>query len=222
MAPRSGPAIKPRKSPPRERCVFINCPFDTAYSPLFDAIVLTTVSCGYLPRCGLETGDVSVPRMDRILEALNASYYSIHDLSRCKGEGDDNLARFNMPLEFGIAFDKAYPPTRLPRNHDWLVLLPREHYYRRCISDLGAYDLRMHDNTVESIVPAVMSWLKTRPNARSVLGPDAVLKQFKPFQEQLDKLREVWRFDNLPWKDLVADCPPLRAAPGSTKRTSSR
>lgn len=218
MTSRSEAPIKARKSPPRERCVFINCPFDAAYLPLFDAIVLTTVSCGYEPRCALETGDVSVPRMDRIVDALNASYYSIHDLSRCKGEGDDNLARFNMPLEFGIAFDKAYPPTRSPRNHDWLVLLPREHYYRRCISDLGAYDLRMHDNTVESIVPAVMSWLKTRPNARSIAGLEDVLKQFKPFQEQLEDLRKVW-IDNLPWTDLVRVARRCAPAPASTKRT---
>jgi hypothetical protein len=219
MAPRSGPAIKPRGSPPRERSVFINCPFDTAYLPLFDAIVLTTVSCGYEPRCALETGDVSVPRMDRILEALNASIYSIHDLSRCKGEGDDNLARFNMPLEFGIAFDKAYPPTRRRAKHDWVVLLPKGHYYCRCISDLSAYDLKTHENTVESIVPALMSWLKTRPNAQRVPEPEDVLRQFKPFQEQLDALRRVW-FDNLPWKDLVQIA--RKCAPASTKRTSSR
>ncbi len=94
--------------------------------------------------------------MDRIYEALNSSKYSIHDLSRCKGEGDDNVARFNMPLEFGIAFGKGYP-HKGRRLHHWLVLLPKEHFYRRCVSDLGAYDLSTHDNTVKSIVQPVMS-----------------------------------------------------------------
>ena len=154
--------------------------------------------------------------MDRIYEALSSSQYSIHDMSRCKGEGDENLARFNMPLEFGMAFDRAYPPSRIPRNHDWLVLLPKEHYYRRCISDLGAYDLRTHDNTVESIVPAVMSWLKTRPNARAVPGPDDVLRQFKPFQEKLDPIRKKWfTNENVPWRDVIAaarECAPTSRA----------
>ncbi len=41
--------------------------------------------------------------MERVVEAMRASKYSIHDLSRCQGEGDANLARFKMSLEFGIA-----------------------------------------------------------------------------------------------------------------------
>ena len=46
MAVRARPPAKARKSPDPARSVFINCPFDAAYQPLFDAIVLTTVSCG--------------------------------------------------------------------------------------------------------------------------------------------------------------------------------
>ena len=30
----------------RDRCLFINCPFDDQFKPLFDAIVFTSVSCG--------------------------------------------------------------------------------------------------------------------------------------------------------------------------------
>jgi hypothetical protein len=35
----------------------------------------------------------------RILRTLSNSKYSIHDLSRFTGEGVENIARFNMPLE---------------------------------------------------------------------------------------------------------------------------
>lgn len=90
-------ALDPSKS------VFINCPFDADYAPLFDAIVFATVCCGFMPRSALESGTVSEPRLARILQALFSSKYSIHDLSRCAGEGSDNLARFNMPLELGMA-----------------------------------------------------------------------------------------------------------------------
>src|SRR6188508_2187931 len=39
-----------RAAPDPARSVFINCPFDPEYRPLFDAIVFATVSCKYVPR----------------------------------------------------------------------------------------------------------------------------------------------------------------------------
>ncbi len=80
------------------KSVFINCPFDKDFALNFDAIVFATACCGFLPRSALESGDVAVTRLERIKRALFTSKYSIHDLSRCKGEGDEQLARFNMPL----------------------------------------------------------------------------------------------------------------------------
>lgn len=91
------PAVVPSKS------VFINCPYDAEFEPLFDAIVFAATCCGFWPRSALESGSVAESRMKRIESAVLSSKYSIHDLSRCKGEGDENLARFNMPLERGIA-----------------------------------------------------------------------------------------------------------------------
>jgi hypothetical protein len=32
-----------------DRNVFINCPFDSAYRPLFEAIAFATADCGYHP-----------------------------------------------------------------------------------------------------------------------------------------------------------------------------
>jgi hypothetical protein len=65
------------------KSVFINCPFDRDFAPLFDAIVFATVCCGFLPRSALESGTVAEPRMERITRAIFASKYSIHDLSLC-------------------------------------------------------------------------------------------------------------------------------------------
>jgi len=39
--------------------VFVNCPFDTQYKPLFEAIVFTVFACGFQPRCALEIDDAS-------------------------------------------------------------------------------------------------------------------------------------------------------------------
>ena len=34
--------------------MFINCPFDAVYEPLFDAIVFAVYDCGFIARCALE------------------------------------------------------------------------------------------------------------------------------------------------------------------------
>src|SRR3954453_17687616 len=103
--------------------VFINCPFDEAYSPLFDAIVFTVVCCGFQPRSAIDSGSTGEPRLTRITKALFASRYSVHDLTRCSGEGAENLARFNMPLELGMAIARSLmaPPDQ---PHEWMAMTP--------------------------------------------------------------------------------------------------
>jgi hypothetical protein len=181
------------QSPP-EHSVFINCPFDDDYLPLFDAIVFATLTSGYVPRCALESGSVSIARMDRIFDALNGSNYSIHDLSRCRGEGSANLARFNMPLEFGIAFDRSYVRTNGRRPHDWLVLLPQDHFYKAVISDLNGYDVPTHTGTVKSVIVRVVAWLAMRQPHKQppVESPGRVLEHFPKFAEAMRALRDEW------------------------------
>jgi hypothetical protein len=101
-------ALDPAKS------VYINCPFDAEYSVLFDAVLFSAVCCGFMPRSALESGSVAEPRLSRITRALFSCRYSIHDLSRSTGAGSENLARFNMPLELGMALARRFmvlPPT---------------------------------------------------------------------------------------------------------------
>ncbi len=59
--------------------------------------------------------------MARIVRALANSKYLIHDLSRCTGEGIENVARFNMPLELGMAMARRLLETssRLLADRVW-------------------------------------------------------------------------------------------------------
>jgi hypothetical protein len=184
------------------KAVFINCPFDSDFEPFLDAIVFACVCCGLTPRSALETGTTSTPRVDRIVQALFTSKYSIHDLSRCKGEGSEQLARFNMPLELGMAMTLRFMPTKRKLSHDWLALVPAGHAYLRFVSDLRAYDLVTYDGTVQDLVPKVMAWLATRHDVASMLYPDEVLEKLVKFQAAKAELKQKWRGD-VPWADLV-------------------
>ena len=95
--------MKSRPLPAFENSVFINCPFDSGYQDLMLAIVFSVAAHGFVPRSARETEGDPEPRFSRILTTIARLKYSIHDLSRSTGEGGDNLARFNMPLELGMA-----------------------------------------------------------------------------------------------------------------------
>jgi hypothetical protein len=185
----------------RELSVFINCPYDADYRPVFDAVVYATLCCGFLPRCAIETGCAAVPRMDRITQAILSSKYSVHDLCRCRGEGDANLARFNMPVELGVSMAQRFGPNGA-ENHDWLLLVPEGSQYVRFLSDLAGFDPKENDGTVETIIPAVMSWLATRPDAVRVPTPAEVLRNLPKFLREKAALADAWKGE-VPWPDIL-------------------
>jgi hypothetical protein len=185
----------------RTKAVFINCPYDAEFEPTFDAIVFATACCGFMPRSAVESGTKAESRMERIVQPIFSSKYSIHDLSRCRGEGSELLARFNMPLELGIAMARRYMTPKKTR-HDWLLLVPEGHLYLKFASDLAAFDPICYDGKPESVVPGVMGWLVTRPEASETPSPEAVLAELPRFQAEKARLQKEWR-GKLPWADLV-------------------
>jgi hypothetical protein len=169
---------------------------------LFDAIIFVVASCGFLPRSALESGTIADSRIERIARAIFSSKYSIHDLSKCKGEGSEQLARFNMPLELGIAMARRYGQPRDALKHDWLVLVPQGHNYAKFVSDLAGFDPQQYDGSVANLVRQVMMWLATRPDAVKAPTPKDVLDALPRFMAKKQDLRGQWG-DQVPWADVV-------------------
>lgn len=180
------------------KSVFINCPFDPEYAPLFDAMIFATVCCGFTPRSAIESESVGEPRMDRILHAIFESRYSVHDLSRCTGEGTSNFARFNMPLELGMVLARQF---RDP-DHEWLLLVPDGQHHLPFVSDLRAYDPATHDGSIKGVVRALMVWLTTRPDALAGVTPSQVLEALPAFDQATKDLFQSWH-GRPPWSESV-------------------
>jgi len=193
---------KPKTKTDPLKSVFINCPFDDDFEPLFEAIIFAIACCGFDPRSALESGTVADSRLERITQALFSSKYSIHDLSRCKGEGDERLARFNMPLELGIAIARRYVSLGEPDEHNWLLLVPQGHHYAKFISDLAGFDPKQHDGTVEAVVRAVVSWLVTQGEGIAVRTPKQTLDALPAFLAEIGQLKEHWGKEP-PWDYIV-------------------
>jgi hypothetical protein len=182
------------------KAVFINCPYDAKFAPLSDAIFFSIVCAGFIPITANVVGDPSIARPVRILEAVLKSRYSLHDLSRCYGEGDENLARFNMPLELGMAMAWSYVLERASLKHGWNVLVPAGRNLDKLASDLGAYDLKSHNETQLEVVRRVIVWLEPLGGAvANVPTPPQVMSALPVFEEQMQTLVEAYGED-VPWR----------------------
>ena len=88
----------------RSEDVFINCPFDEGYSPIFSAIVFAVIELGFVARCARETDDSGEVRLAKIERIIEECKFGIHDISEVGLDPVNNLPRFNMPLELGLFF----------------------------------------------------------------------------------------------------------------------
>jgi hypothetical protein len=176
--------------PSYERSVFLNCPFDDSFAPLFHAAVLTIEALGFTPRCARETEGESDPRIDRIARGLRESKYSIHDLSRFQGEGVDNISRFNMPLELGMAVSMRYQGKVSGIPHNWVALVPPGFVHQKFISDLGGFDPPWHEQTAVTIIRAVAGWLMIQPDfTPPAPSPRRILAAYPKMQELVEQAK---------------------------------
>ena len=75
--------------------VFINCPFDSGYRSIFNAIVFTVYDLGFVARCALEEDDAADFRLSKIERIIEECKFGINDLSAVALDAATNLPRFN-------------------------------------------------------------------------------------------------------------------------------
>ena len=172
----------------REDSVFLNCPFDPEYKPLFDAIAFIVVLAGYKLRCATERSDAGEQRLTKIIELIKASRYSIHDLSRTELDRSSGLPRFNMPIEVGIALGAKHLGTKTQRDHQMLVLDKEKYAYQKSASDLAGADIRAHANDQEKAIRAVRDFLSDHGNKGALKGADFFITAFRAYEALLPRL----------------------------------
>lgn len=145
--------------PPFERSVFINCPFDEDYEPILQAILFCVVYLGFAPRIARERADSAEVRVEKIVELIEASKFSIHDLSRSQAAAAGEFYRLNMPFEFGI--DWACRRWRGGERADkrLLVLEEKPYRYQAALSDIAGCDIQYHKADFQVAVRKVRNWL---------------------------------------------------------------
>jgi hypothetical protein len=170
-----------------ERSVFINCPFDEAYAPIFEANVFTVIVCGFRPLCARSRLDSSEFRLDKVLDLIAASRYSIHDVSRVELDEGSALPRFNMPLELGLDLGcKRFSPSR--KNKSLLIFDAQPYRFQKYISDIGGQDVASHRNDPALAVASIRNWLRAESGRSDLPGPAALNVRYENFKRDLPRI----------------------------------
>ncbi|MDA2916001.1 hypothetical protein MYX64_04040 [Nitrospinae bacterium AH_259_B05_G02_I21] len=170
--------------------VFINCPFDDDYEPLFHSIVFAVHDAGFIARCALEVSDATKNILASIMRIISDCKYGIHDISLTELDKDNKLPRFNMPLELGIFFGCERFGVGKHRKKSCLVLDREPYRYQKFISDIAGREVRPHGNEQKQVIREVRNWLRTASRRTTIPGGEVIWKRFNQFERDLPDICE--------------------------------
>lgn len=176
------------------KSVFINCPFDAKYQPLFRAMVFVVLRAGFYARSALEESDSGEVRLTKIYRIVEECRFGIHDLSRT--ESHSGWPRFNMPFELGLFLAAKHFGTDEQDRKISLVFERTAHSYERFISDIKGQDVEAHQNDPRRMVTIIRNWLATNASGSAIPGGAALWNDYQKFRRWLPgkcmraKLRE--------------------------------
>jgi hypothetical protein len=168
--------------------VFVNCPFDPGYGPMFEAIVFCLHHLGFVARCAREDDDAGEVRLSKIERIIEECPFGINDLSAVELDASTGLPRFNMPLERGLFLGcKRFGAAN--QNRKRTLVLDREPYrYRAFISDIAGQDIRAHAGDPKRGIGEVRDWLRTTSKRASLPGAKEVIEHYRQFRADLPEL----------------------------------
>ena len=193
--------MKTRK-PAYDLNVFINCPFDRRYLPLFHALIFAIHDAGFYSRCALEILDAGEARLAKILRIIDQCGLGIHDLSRVEVTRT-KPPRFNMPFEAGLFYGCKKFGVGKHKNKRILVLDSEPYRYLKVLSDLAGQDAQWHHNKPEKAIEKARSWLRCSSKLRAMPGGVKIWRRYQQFRRDLPAMlhaasvsvREISQFE---------------------------
>jgi hypothetical protein len=184
--------------PPASKAVFVNCPFDDGFKPIFRAMIFSIISLGYYPRCAIDATDGAEIRVSKIAKLIGECDWGIHDLSRVE-IGAGGVPRFNMPMELGLHLGARLFGSGRHRRKRALILEAQPHRYDTALSDISGQDIEVHANDPGQAIRCVRNWLSEHraANKPPLPGAVAMLDDYRKFQADAGALLASRRLDPL-------------------------
>ncbi|MFN0169551.1 MAG: hypothetical protein ACKV22_24275 [Bryobacteraceae bacterium] len=168
--------------------VFVNCPFDDTYKPVFEAITFAIFDLGFVPRCALEVDDSSQVRLEKIASIIERCRYGIHDLSYVAIDPRTRLPRFNMPLELGLFLGCKRFGGKSQLTKNCLILDHHSYRYRRFMSDIAGQDIHAYKGTPRAAIRAVRDWVCAASKRERLPGGDEIYRRYVRFRKRLPRI----------------------------------
>jgi hypothetical protein len=163
-----------KHSPSAAPAVFINCPFDRSYRPLFDAIVFAVMALGFEPRCALERDTGTQERLKKIVEIIHSCQFGIHDLSFMRVDRWTKLPRYNMAFELGLFLGCCEFGGKGHAGKSCLILDRERWRYRKSLSDLSGRDIQGHNSDPkQAVIPSEIGWRRNRSSPTRRAAPSS-------------------------------------------------
>lgn len=169
-----------------ENSVFINCPFDDDFAPILQAIIFCVSYVGLSPRLATERNDGGENRLEKIRGLIEASKFSIHDLSRCQAKRKGEYFRLNMPFELGIDFGcrQYFGDGRDAKR--FLILEEKRYRFQAALSDISGCDIFAYGSepqlAPQNAMKLVRNWLVSEAGTNSA-GASKIWQSYTDFQE---------------------------------------
>jgi hypothetical protein len=175
-----------------EISVFVNCPFDQDYLPLFHAAIFTFHDAGFQARCALELSNAVENRLAKIIRIIGECKYGIHDISRTE-LNPSKLPRFNMHLELGIFLGSQSFGDSHQRTKNCLIMDHKPYRYQRFISDLLGQDVSSNDGKVQGVIREIRNWLRVSSGRKNIPGDDVIRARYRTFRRALPSICQALR-----------------------------
>lgn len=179
--------------PPASKLVFLNCPYDTSYTSILQAVVFAVLDCGFVPRCALENQDGSQTRLQRIYGLISVCELSIHDISYAHADPQSGLAHFNVAFELGLFLACKEFGGEDHGAKRCLILDSDPDRYHKSISDISGQDIQVHGKDPDAAIRCVRNWLSS---ARHPLpGAKHIQDRYVAFRQTLPRICEECKLD---------------------------
>ena len=174
-----------RIAPRFDSDVFINCPFDSNFEPIFRALVFTVHDAGFGVRCAKEFSDSGEVRIEKLMRIIGECRYGIHDISCTTLDSHNSLPRFNMPFELGLFLGCQRFGNALQRRKYCLILDSAPYRYQQFLSDIAGQDIASHNGEAQIAVERVRKWLASTSKRLDIPSSARIWARFNQFEAEL-------------------------------------
>ncbi len=193
------------------RTAFLNVPYDKEFEGLFLAYVVGLIQLGLQPRLTFAVPNQG--RLEAIVDLIDASDLSIHDLSRT--ETTNGVPRFNMPLELGLALHQRHVTKG---RHRVFIFESKPYRTQQSTSDVNGIDPFIHHGKPKEVMTQLRNIF--RKPGDTITVPD-MFAVYRAVKRRLPELRKDAGGGLLFESAIFVDLIKVAALAGLERRTAN-